>query len=251
MPAVSNVIIRKACSWHAASAAAPSSAAVRATNEMTYEVAESRFDTARKVMSFKKKMRFAGKHTQLKSTKSAPTIERSEAAKAVVMTVSSSGVSPVKLESELARAVAGTRNHSSRFARPDLTARVVHGAREMEHGLAALPRARHRPPSSSSPMPGARACSKPCATPTRRQNRACAARSRSARGGKRDFTVGRHGLAMQPDRTEIPLDYLPGGCLDTLLERNARSPRARRASTSRAPRPRWSFCTRATSSTAT
>ena len=35
-----------------------------------------------------------------------------------------------------------------------------------------------------------------------------------------DFTVGCHGWISQPDRTEILLDYLPGGCLDTLLERN-------------------------------
>ena len=35
-----------------------------------------------------------------------------------------------------------------------------------------------------------------------------------------DFTVGCHGWLSQPDRTEILLDYLPGGCLDTLLERN-------------------------------
>ena len=35
-----------------------------------------------------------------------------------------------------------------------------------------------------------------------------------------DFTVGCRGWISQPDRTEILLDYLPGGCLDTLLERN-------------------------------
>ena len=78
------------------------------------------------------------------------------------------------------------------------------------------------PPSSSSPTPRARrACSKPCATPTRRQNRACAAKSRfSARRPTATSPAGCRGWISQPDRTEILLDYLPGGCLDTLLERN-------------------------------
>ena len=246
MPAVSNVIIRNACSWHAASAAAPSSAAVRATNEMTYEVAESRFDTARKVMSFKKKMRFAGKHTQLKSTKSAPTIERSEAAKAVVMTVSSSGVSPVKLESELARAVAGSADHSQGGGmtvsssgvavagaadvmldlRPDVamlfTARVVHGSARDGTRPGALPRPRHR----LLPRPLRRRRGRAAPAQNRASRRqgvkiARAPRDRAPRRGSRsDFTVGCRGWLSQPDRTEILLDYLPGGCLNTLLERN-------------------------------